>query len=82
MLDTLFGLPTHPLIVHATVVIVPAAALTVTVAALWPPFRMRAGPLPLVLALTAPRHPHVVVTDDRIPAALQAACDGKPPREP
>ena len=29
MLDTVFGLPLHPLIVHATVVVVPLAALSV-----------------------------------------------------
>ncbi|MBC2907418.1 DUF2231 domain-containing protein [Streptomyces cupreus] len=53
MLDTLFGLPAHPLIVHATVVAVPAAALTIALAALWPQFRAWAGPLPLLLSLTA-----------------------------
>lgn len=53
MLDTLFGLPAHPLIVHATVVAVPAAALTVALAALWPRFRARVGALPLLLSLTA-----------------------------
>ncbi|MFD1657509.1 DUF2231 domain-containing protein [Streptomyces caeni] len=53
MLDTLFGLPAHPLIVHATVVAVPAAALTVALAALWPRFRARTGALPLLLSLTA-----------------------------
>ena len=45
------GLPLHPLIVHATVVIVPLAALTVLLAALWPRFRTWAGPLPAGLSL-------------------------------
>ncbi|VXA93786.1 DUF2231 domain-containing protein [Aeromicrobium sp. 9AM] len=45
------GLPLHPLIVHATVVIVPLAALTVLLAALWPRFRGWAGPLPAGLSL-------------------------------
>ncbi len=45
------GLPLHPLLVHATVVIVPAAALSVLLAALWPRFRRWAGPLPLALAV-------------------------------
>ena len=36
---TVFGLPIHPLIVHATVVIVPAAALAVLLATSWPRFR-------------------------------------------
>ncbi len=39
MLDTILGLPLHPLIVHATVVVVPAAALAVLLAAVWPRFR-------------------------------------------
>ena len=45
------GLPLHPLLVHATVVIVPLAALSVLMAALWPRFRRWAGPLPLGLAV-------------------------------
>lgn len=53
MLDTFLGLPLHPLIVHATVVIVPAAALTVLLAAVWPRFRAWAGWGPLALAVVA-----------------------------
>jgi hypothetical protein len=49
--DSIAGLPLHPLLVHATVVIVPAAALSVLLAALWPRFRRWAGPLPLALAV-------------------------------
>lgn len=45
------GLPLHPLVVHATVVIVPLAALTVLLAALWPRFRAWAGPMPTALSL-------------------------------
>jgi hypothetical protein len=48
---SLAGLPLHPLLVHATVVIVPAAAQCVLFAALWPRFRTWAGPLPLGLAV-------------------------------
>lgn len=51
VLDTIFGLPLHPLIIHATVVVVPAAALSVLLAALWPRFRRWAGWLPLGLAV-------------------------------
>lgn len=51
MLDTIFGLPVHPLIVHATVVIVPLAASSVSLAALWPRFRAWAGWLPLLLSI-------------------------------
>ncbi len=52
MLDTIFGLPIHPLIVHATVVVVPTAALAVALYAAWPRFRAwsRWGPLALALA--------------------------------
>ena len=39
MLDTIFGLPVHPLVVHATTVIVPSAAVAVLLAAVWPRFR-------------------------------------------
>jgi hypothetical protein len=51
MPTTFEGLPLHPLIVHATVVFVPLAAVTVVLGALWPRFRRWAGPLPLGLAL-------------------------------
>ena len=53
MLDTFFGLPTHPLIVHATEVVVPTAAVVIVLAALWPRFRRWARFLPLGLALAA-----------------------------
>jgi uncharacterized membrane protein len=53
MLDTIAGLPIHPLIVHATVVLVPAAAVAVALAALWPRFRRWAGIGPLALAAVA-----------------------------
>jgi hypothetical protein len=36
---TILGLPIHPLIVHATVVAVPASAIAVALAAIWPRFR-------------------------------------------
>ncbi|WP_198416872.1 MULTISPECIES: DUF2231 domain-containing protein [Cryobacterium] len=53
LLDTIAGLPVHPLIVHATEVVVPTAALVIVVAALWPRFRKWARFLPLLLALAA-----------------------------
>lgn len=53
MFDTIAGLPLHPLVVHATEVIVPSAALVVALAALWPLFRRWARFLPLGLALVA-----------------------------
>ncbi len=48
MFDSVFGLPFHPLIVHATVVIVPAAALMVGLSAVHARFRAWAGPVPLL----------------------------------
>jgi hypothetical protein len=51
MFDTFFGLPLHPLVVHATEVTVPLAALLVLLAAAWPRFRRWAGYLPLGAAL-------------------------------
>lgn len=53
MFDTIAGLPLHPLVVHATEVLVPSAALVLALAALWPRFRRWAGYLPLGLALVA-----------------------------
>jgi predicted membrane protein DUF2231 len=51
VLDTIFGLPMHPLIVHATVVIVPTATLLVALAAIHPRFRNWIGPVPALAAL-------------------------------
>jgi len=51
--DTIAGLPLHPLVVHATEVTVPVAAIVITAAALWPRFRRRTGYLPLALALAS-----------------------------
>jgi predicted membrane protein DUF2231 len=51
VLDTIFGLPTHPLLVHATVVVVPTAALMVALAAVYPRFRNWIGPVPALAAL-------------------------------
>ena len=53
MFDIIAGLPLHPLVVHATEVVVPTAALVIALAALWPHFRRWAGLLPFGLALAA-----------------------------
>jgi hypothetical protein len=47
MLSTVFGLPAHPLIVHAVVVLVPLSALAGIVVAVWPAARARYAPLAL-----------------------------------
>ncbi|WP_395658239.1 DUF2231 domain-containing protein [Nocardioides sp.] len=53
MPDSIGGLPLHPLIVHATSVLVPLAALLVILAVCWPRFRAWAGPLPMCLSAVA-----------------------------
>lgn len=53
MLDTFQGLPVHALIVHATVVTLPLAAVLVALAAIYPRFRRWAGPLPVAVAVVA-----------------------------
>ena len=55
MFPSIFGLPAHPLIVHATVVLVPTAALSVLLSVVWPRFRewFAWGPLALGLAALA-----------------------------
>ena len=53
MPDSIGGLPLHPLIVHATSVLVPLAALLVILAVCWPRFRAWAGPLPMGMSLVA-----------------------------
>ena len=50
---TVFGLPFHPLVVHATVVAVPAAAVAVLLATFWPRFRRWASWGPAALAAAA-----------------------------
>ena len=43
MPETVFGLPTHAIVVHATVVLLPLAALAVLLHAFWPAARRRLG---------------------------------------
>jgi uncharacterized membrane protein len=49
-MDELFGLPAHPLVVHAAVVLVPLAAIGVLVIAFWPAARAKLGVAVLVIA--------------------------------
>lgn len=49
----LFGLPAHPLVVHAAVVLLPLAAVTTLVCAVVPRGRRLYGPVALGLALVA-----------------------------
>ena len=51
VLDSLFGLPAHPLIVHAAVVLVPLAAIGTIAIAFWPSARRKIGWVVVGLAL-------------------------------
>lgn len=51
MQNSFYGLPVHPLMVHATVVIVPMAALVVLLASVSKRFRTWAGVVPMLLSL-------------------------------
>jgi uncharacterized membrane protein len=53
MFSTIFGLPAHPLIVHAVVVLVPLAVLSGLTVAVWPAARARYAPLALAVATLA-----------------------------
>jgi len=46
--STVFGLPVHILIIHATVVLVPLTALLLLVVAFWTRLRRALGPLPVL----------------------------------
>lgn len=48
--NELFGLPAHPFVVHAAVVLVPLAAIGVAVIAFWPSARARLGVAVVVIA--------------------------------
>jgi uncharacterized membrane protein YgcG len=51
--ESFFGLPLHPLVVHATVVAIPAAAALLVLSALLPRFRRWAGILTPLTAIAA-----------------------------
>lgn len=53
MPESVFGLPIHPLVVHATVVVVPLAAAVLALAVTSARFRAWAGWLPLGLAVVS-----------------------------
>jgi hypothetical protein len=42
-ITNVFGLPAHPLLVHAVVVLVPLVAIGAIAAVLWPSLRTRIG---------------------------------------
>lgn len=50
MLESVFGLPTHVLVVHAAVVLVPLAAVAAIIMGFSPRFSVRFGPAVVVIA--------------------------------
>jgi len=52
-ISELFGLPAHPLVVHAAVVLLPLAALATLIAAVAPRVRHQWAPVALAMALAA-----------------------------
>lgn len=52
-LEQLLGLPLHPLVVHAVVVLLPLTAIGAVLAAAWPSFSRRYGALLVVLVWIA-----------------------------
>ncbi len=50
LLDTVGGLPVHPLVVHFAVVLIPLAALGAILMAAWPAFSRRFGTLVVIVA--------------------------------
>lgn len=63
----LAGLPMHPLLVHATVVLTPLTALVLAVAALWPAARRRIGlALPIAALIVAVAAPITVLSGESL----------------
>ena len=52
-LDLVMGLPLHPLVVHAAVVLVPMVAVAALAMSYWPSFSIRYGKPILILAVVA-----------------------------
>jgi hypothetical protein len=52
-MENLFGLPAHPIVIHAAVVLLPLAAIGTIVAAVSPPLRKRFGVLIAIVAVGA-----------------------------
>lgn len=52
-LQDLLGLPLHPLVVHAVVVLIPLSAVGAVLAAVWPGFSRRYGALLVILTWIA-----------------------------
>jgi uncharacterized membrane protein len=65
--DTIYGLPLHPLVVHAVVVLLPLATVGVIAIAMRPAWRGRFGPVVIALAaLAAAAIPVATSTGDQL----------------
>ena len=53
IVDTINGLPAHPLLVHVVVVAIPVTAVLAILAVTWPAARRRLGLAPLIAAVIA-----------------------------
>lgn len=63
----LAGLPLHPLLVHATVVLTPLTALALAIAALWPAARRRMGlALPIAALIVAVLVPVTILAGESL----------------
>jgi hypothetical protein len=72
MFSTIMGLPAHPLIIHAVVVLIPLAALGAIVVAVWPAARERYASLALAVATVALLSvPLAMHTGDQLEARVQ-----------
>ena len=88
-LSTVFGLPLHPLIVHATVVLVPLAALAVLLHGFLPSARHRLGLLTVIasalavalvpLSVSSGEQLQKIVGDSRLVERHQELADGMLP---
>lgn len=82
LFDSLFGLPGHPLLVHAAVVLVPLAAIGTVVIAFWPAARERIGWITAVLgvvgfffAFFAKESGEALLESVRVTAAVKSHAD-------
>lgn len=72
------GLPAHPLLVHAVVVLLPLAALCAILHALWPTARARLGIVPTLLAAVGTALVPITVAAGQALAAQLGGTGGNP----
>src|SRR3954451_5031444 len=81
--DTINGLPIHPLVVHAVVVLLPLACVGLIAIAVYPPWRSRFGVLVgLAAAAATASIPVATESGERLAARLGEPPDHPPPGRP